>query len=148
MALQSLGYVAIGSAALDDWTDFSTNLLGMQVTESATRTIALRMDDRRQRLIIDADADVPRSFGWEVADAAALNAVAERVEAAGIAVKAMSHRLGLIDARLRGPDQFFLTRPATGWSFFTARHARTSRSGQGARFPGFVLAPWASVTPC
>jgi 2,3-dihydroxybiphenyl 1,2-dioxygenase len=87
MALQSLGYVAIGSAALDDWVDFSTHLLGMQVTESGTATIALRMDDRRQRLIIDADAEVPRCFGWEVTDAAALNAVAERVEAAGIAVK-------------------------------------------------------------
>jgi 2,3-dihydroxybiphenyl 1,2-dioxygenase len=87
MTLQSLGYVAIGSSALDDWTGFSTNLLGMQVTDRAATTVALRMDDRRQRLIIDADTDVPRCFGWEVADATALDALAGRVEAAGIAVK-------------------------------------------------------------
>lgn len=87
MALQSLGYVAIGSTALDDWTGFSANLLGMQVADRAGATVSLRMDDRRQRLIIDADAGVPRCFGWEVADATALDAAAARVEAAGIAVR-------------------------------------------------------------
>jgi hypothetical protein len=42
------------------------------------------MDDRRQRVIISADAhDGLGAFGWEVADAAALHAMAARLEAAG-----------------------------------------------------------------
>jgi 2,3-dihydroxybiphenyl 1,2-dioxygenase len=86
VALHSLGYVAIGSTSLDDWTRFSTDLLGMQITDRAVSSVALRMDDRSQRLIIDADAADARCFGWEVADAPALDQIAARVEAAGVPV--------------------------------------------------------------
>ena len=45
------------------------------------------MDDRKQRLAIDRTlADGERYFGWEVADAAALQALAARLEQAGVAV--------------------------------------------------------------
>src|SRR5207302_791269 len=49
---------------------------------------AFRMDDRKQRLIFDGGfADGEQFFGWEVADATALDALAARLEKAGVAVR-------------------------------------------------------------
>lgn len=45
------------------------------------------MDDRKQRLVIDRSLADGERFGWEVADAAALDALAARLEAAGTAVR-------------------------------------------------------------
>jgi len=87
MELQSLGYVGIGGAALDEWTDFATRWLGMQQVEAGRTLRAFRMDDRRQRLVIDREMpEGARYFGWEVADAATLDALAARLEEAGVAV--------------------------------------------------------------
>jgi len=87
MELQSLGYVGIGGAALDEWADFATSWLGMQQVEAGRTIRAFRMDDRRQRLVIDREMpEGARYFGWEVADAATLDALAERLEDAGVAV--------------------------------------------------------------
>ena len=45
------------------------------------------MDDRKQRLIVDGGLkDGERFFGWEVADATALDALAARLERAGVEV--------------------------------------------------------------
>jgi 2,3-dihydroxybiphenyl 1,2-dioxygenase len=87
MHVQALGYLGFGSANLDDWSDFATSLLGMQAIERGNTSRAFRMDDRAQRLIIDRDlAEGRRYVGWEVADAAALDALAARLERAGVAV--------------------------------------------------------------
>ena len=87
MHVQALGYLGFGSAHLDDWSDFATSLLGMQAVEKGNTSRAFRMDDRAQRLIIDRDlAEGQRYIGWEVADAAALLALAARLEQAGVAV--------------------------------------------------------------
>ena len=46
------------------------------------------MDDRKQRVIFDGGRpDGEQFFGWEVADASALAALAARLENAGIAVQ-------------------------------------------------------------
>jgi len=88
MAIQALGYLGIGSAKPDDWTSFATNHLGMQAVDRGGAMRAFRMDDRKQRLIIDgALAENERIFGWEVADAATLDALAARLENAGVAVR-------------------------------------------------------------
>lgn len=88
MAIQALGYLGIGSAKLDDWSDFAGGVLGMQAVDRGGGMRAFRMDDRKQRLIIDAAmADGERVFGWEVADASALDAFAARLEAAGVPVR-------------------------------------------------------------
>ena len=87
MEIQSLAYVGIGASNLSDWSDFATNWLGMQMVERGNACRAFRMDDRKQRLVIDRSlAEGQRYFGWEVADAAALQALAARLEAAGVAV--------------------------------------------------------------
>ena len=77
MEIQALGYVGIGASDLADWTEFATNWLGMQTVERGNAVRAFRMDDRAQRLIVDRSlAEGDRYFGWEVADAAALDALA------------------------------------------------------------------------
>ena len=68
---------------LDDWRQFGTGLVGLQAVERGNSLLAFRMDDRKQRIVIDrAMAEGARFFGWEVADAAALDALAARLEAA------------------------------------------------------------------
>lgn len=87
MPIQSLGYVGIRTKALEDWERFATSLIGLQLSERSHAQLRFRMDDRRQRVIVDADgSDGAQFFGWETADAAALDAVAAKVEAAGVAV--------------------------------------------------------------
>jgi 2,3-dihydroxybiphenyl 1,2-dioxygenase len=89
MAVQALGYAGFGSAALDDWRQFGTGLVGLQAVERGNSLLSFRMDDRKQRIVIDrAMPDGARFFGWEVADAGSLDALAARLEAAGIEVAA------------------------------------------------------------
>jgi 2,3-dihydroxybiphenyl 1,2-dioxygenase len=88
MEIQAMGYVGIGTAKLDDWSDFATGWLGMQAVDRGAGVRAFRMDDRKQRLVIDkALSEGERYFGWEVADAASLDALAARLEGAGVAVR-------------------------------------------------------------
>ncbi len=101
MALQALGYVGFGSAALDDWRQFGTGLVGLQAVERGNSMLAFRMDDRKQRIVIDRSiADGERFFGWEVTDAAALDALAARLEKHQVNVVAEPQTLA--DARRVG----------------------------------------------
>ena len=87
MTVQALGYVGFGSSALDDWRQFGTGLVGLQAVERSPSLLAFRMDDRKQRIVVDRSLpEGARFFGWEVADAAALDALAARLEAAEIDV--------------------------------------------------------------
>ena len=80
-----------GSASdkLEDWSAISPPPgSGCRRWTAAAATRAFRMDDRKQRLFVDrAIAAGAKVFGWEVADAAALDALAARLEQAGVAVK-------------------------------------------------------------
>ena len=88
MPITALGYVGLGADDLTSWTEFATGLLGMQMVERGNASRAFRMDDRKQRLILDrALPEGDRYFGWEVADAAALDALAAELERAGVAVR-------------------------------------------------------------
>jgi 2,3-dihydroxybiphenyl 1,2-dioxygenase len=88
MELQSLGYVGISTDRLEDWSQFATQLLGMQVVERGNSAMSLRMDDRKQRLIVDRDNKNSCSyFGWEVQDSAALERMAEHLEACGVVIR-------------------------------------------------------------
>lgn len=85
--LKSLGYVGVATRAIGDWSDFATGLLGMQLVDRTERALALRMDDKKQRLFLEAAAEDGIScMGWEVADTASLQAMAARLERAGYAV--------------------------------------------------------------
>ena len=98
MPLQALGYAGFGSSSLDDWRQFGTGLVGLQAVERSPSLLAFRMDDRKQRIVIDRSMpDGARFFGWEVADAAALDTLAARLEQAEVDVTAEPQALA--DAR-------------------------------------------------
>src|SRR4051812_24102890 len=87
MSVQSLGYLGIRAKSLDDWADYGVKLLGLQRVDRSASTLAFRMDDRKQRIIVDQDGGEGIGFfGWEVADAAALEALAQRLEGPGVKV--------------------------------------------------------------
>src|SRR6185312_7214109 len=88
MEIQAFGYLGVGTAKLDDWTTLATRGLGMEAVDRGGSTRAFRMDDRKQRLVLDGTlpGDV-NYFGWEVADAAALEALAARLEQADVVVQ-------------------------------------------------------------
>src|SRR4029079_10472954 len=102
MTAQSLGYLGVRAKDLGDWGTYGGKMLGLQRIDKSARTMAFRMDDRQQRIIVDADGGEGLSFfGWEVADAAALDAAAVRLEKAGVPVARGSRALA--DER-RGQD--------------------------------------------
>ena len=87
MHVSALGYVVVRAKDLTDWASYGTGLLGLQRVDKTRSTMAFRMDDRKQRIIVDADGgEGVAVFGWEVADAAALDALAARLEQAGTKV--------------------------------------------------------------
>src|SRR5579872_879570 len=94
MGLQALGYVGICSNHLEDWAAYGTRFLGMQLVDKSRGTLALRMDDRKQRLIVhEDDAEGPSFYGWELADAGALDALAAHLESNGVKVARGSRAL-------------------------------------------------------
>ena len=106
MALQALGYVGFGSAALQDWRQFGTRLVGLQAVERSPALLAFRMDDRKQRIMVDRSmAEDQRFFGWEVRGAAALDSLAARLERAKVEVAAEPQTLA-DNRRVRGLISF------------------------------------------
>ena len=94
MEIGGLGYIGIGTAKLDDWSDFATNWLGMQAVDRGNSVRVFRMDDRKQRLVMDrAMPEGQRYFGWEVPHATALATLAARLDRAGVAVRQESKAL-------------------------------------------------------
>ena len=94
MGIEALGYIGVRAKTLDDWASYGEKLLGLQRIDKSRSGLAFRMDDRKQRLVIDADGGQGIAFfGWEVADAAALDQVAALIEAAGTKVARGSRAL-------------------------------------------------------
>src|SRR2546430_7269454 len=84
MGIDALGYIGVRAKEVEDWASYGEKLLGLQRIDKSRTSLAFRMDDRKQRLVIDADGGQGIAFfGWEVPDAAALDKVAGRIEAAG-----------------------------------------------------------------
>src|SRR3979490_881091 len=87
MDIQGLGYVGVRAKSLGDWTSFGTRFLGMQLMDKSAKSLALRMDDRKQRVVVSEDGgEGVAFFGWEVVDGAALDQFAARLEQAGVQV--------------------------------------------------------------
>jgi 2,3-dihydroxybiphenyl 1,2-dioxygenase len=85
MDINALGYIGLRSGDLGEWRSYGTGLLGLQLVDRSTKSLAFRMDDRKQRFIVSDEPGEGASFyGWEVADAAALDAVAAQLDKDGI----------------------------------------------------------------
>jgi 2,3-dihydroxybiphenyl 1,2-dioxygenase len=94
MSVQALGYVGVRAKNLEDWGGYGPKLLGLQRIDRGPSTVAFRMDDRKQRIVVEADGGEGIAFfGWEAADAPALDALAARLEARGVPVARGSRAL-------------------------------------------------------
>ncbi|MGJ5038548.1 MULTISPECIES: VOC family protein [unclassified Bradyrhizobium] len=94
MEITALGYIGIKSSQAEQWGRMATELLGMQRVDRAASVQAYRMDDRKQRLIVDGSGDGGLAvMGWEVGDAAALARLASRLDDNGVKVARGSQAL-------------------------------------------------------
>src|ERR1700716_1519559 len=94
MDIQGLGYVGVRAKSREDGTGFGTRFLGMQLVDKSAKSLALRMDDRKQRVVVSEDGgEGVGFFGWEVAGAGGPKAVAGRTEPAGVEVARGSRAL-------------------------------------------------------
>ncbi len=138
MTIEALGYMVVGSDRLDDWHGFATGLLGMQAVDRGGGVRAFRMDDRSQRLIV-SDAAPPATIGWEVADAAALDALAARLEAGGTRVargaRALAAERGVTDLVTFADPQ------GTLLEAFHGAHAANTPFAPGRAISGFRTGP-------
>ena len=109
MKPRALGYLGVNAKSLADWADYATRLAGMQIADKAGGSMALRMDDRKQRLVIEENGgDGVAYFGWEMDDAVALGAFCATLDKAG--VKAERGSSALADQR-RVKDLVVVTDP-------------------------------------
>jgi 2,3-dihydroxybiphenyl 1,2-dioxygenase len=90
MAVASFGYFGVHSDKLADWETYGQNLLGLELVDKTSTTLKFRMDDLKQRIIVSSDPDIVDTFGWEASSPDELNAIAARVETAGIPVSRVS----------------------------------------------------------
>ena len=93
MPVMALGYVGVDALELDAWRKFGTDVLAMQVIERGADALALRMDERCQRVLVQrAGRDGPAFFGFETAGARALKETVGKLEAAGVKVTRASEQ--------------------------------------------------------
>ncbi|MFM1814027.1 MAG: hypothetical protein RLZ98_722 [Pseudomonadota bacterium] len=94
MKPEALAYLGLRTNSLEDWSAYGTGLIGLQKVDKGGRSMAFRMDDRKQRFLVEEDGgEGIACFGWEVADAAALDALAGHLEDQSIAVTRGSRTL-------------------------------------------------------
>lgn len=88
----SLGYLGLGVKNPAAWENFATQILGLQSSGTTDDgRLLLRMDENAYRFALHRDdSDDIAYAGWEVADAAGLREVAERMRAIGVEAKAAS----------------------------------------------------------
>ena len=110
MTIKALGYLGFHANSIEDWTRYGAQFLGLQLAEQSAGTLAFRMDDRKQRLLIHGDTDRRPILGWELEDAAAADQLAARLERAEVRVDIMDksmagQRRGAFMARQRPGTQ-------------------------------------------
>jgi len=94
MTLQALGYIGIRTRKLEDWSAYATRFLGLQLVERSRNALAFRMDDRKQRIVVEAEqGEGPSFYGWEVENAKALDDLAARLERSGVSIARGSRAL-------------------------------------------------------
>lgn len=126
MGVKALGYVIVETAQPERWDTFLTQLAGvMRAPDAADGAMQFRIDERPFRFRIEkSNREWFKAAGYEVADAAELDALAARVAAAGRPVE----RLTAEEAALRGVDAGFRTSdPAGNGLEFFAGDSRTDQ---------------------
>lgn len=136
MSICALAYLGIRSDKLDDWAGFASGLLGMQKIDGGGKSLAFRMDDQAQRLVVSDEPGETLAFmGFEVSNRTDLETYATRLDAAGVTVHTgdkaladrrlvgdliwfkdpMGNRVELIWQPMLACDPFIPGRPITGF---------------------------------
>ncbi|MGE0485307.1 MAG: VOC family protein [Gammaproteobacteria bacterium] len=107
-----LGYLGIEATDIPAWERFALDQLGLQRADGAADgTLALRIDDRAQRIVIEPGPADDMSFaGYDCGSEAALDALVDRLRADGLAVDECSDEL----AARRRVRRLFATRDPAG----------------------------------
>ncbi|MFP3647817.1 VOC family protein [Paraburkholderia sp. SIMBA_054] len=101
--IESLGYVGGNATDLDGWRHFGGELLGMQIEERDT-SLALRLDDRCQRILVDLSASNGGAYyGFQLSDGDALDAARLALQGRGVAV----HIASVEELKHRGVEAMF-----------------------------------------
>src|SRR5262249_32554549 len=89
-SVSQLGYLGIGTSDSKAWQNLATNILGMQFVPGDDKSTSyLRMDQYHHRLELRAGGRDDLEFvGWEAADRATLDQVAQQLEDGGVKVTA------------------------------------------------------------
>ena len=86
-AVSGLGYVAFDVADMPAWLEFVQSVFGMEPLPRGDGVVDLRIDDRHHRFTLyPAAANRVQTVGWEIADAATLDALVGDLRARGIVV--------------------------------------------------------------
>ena len=135
---------AMSASAPRTWTIGRAMAPASSACSASTRSrssLAFRMDDRKQRIIVDADGGEGISFfGWEVADAAALDALAAHLDEQRHQGRARRPR-----ARRRAPragsDRVRRSARQSAGDFSRRRNARAEPFKPGRSISGFRTGP-------
>lgn len=89
MSIRSLGYLRIEATDMAAWREYGLKVLGMVEGKGAVPdALYLRMDEFPARLVIvPGEKDRLQVSGWETANAAELQDIRDRLDAAGVAYK-------------------------------------------------------------
>ncbi|WP_459549004.1 iron-dependent extradiol dioxygenase HsaC [Nocardia sp. X0981] len=89
MGIRSLGYLRIEATDMAAWREYGLKVLGMvEGKGSVPDALYLRMDEFPARLVIvPGEKDRLQVSGWETANAAELQDIRDRLDAAGVAYK-------------------------------------------------------------
>ncbi|MFJ6015331.1 VOC family protein [Streptomyces sp. NPDC092952] len=109
--VKELAYVVYEVGDLTDWERFGVELLGMQLGERGEDWFGLRLDEKAHRWIVTrGPADDLAASGYEVEDGGELDALVERLRAAGVRVDEGDAAL----AAARRVDRIFTTTDPMG----------------------------------
>jgi 2,3-dihydroxybiphenyl 1,2-dioxygenase len=84
--VMQLGYLGIGARDVGEWENYAQSVLGLGIAgRDADGTTLLRLDGHHYRFAIHPDErDDVAYVGWQVKDRADMDAIAARLEAAGV----------------------------------------------------------------
>ena len=89
--VQSLGYIGLTSPNIDQWKMFAQEMLGMELNTRPNGSIALKMDEKSHRYLIEPSSKSGLHFmGFDVGEPFHLHQLEKHLTEAGIKVHSIS----------------------------------------------------------